>query len=278
MCYVANWQGRDSRPGQLREAGSHTTEKMLMASHELQQAVTNNNDFYDEVFGAHGLEFSRTDNAWYTLQRALPLNSNIATRSADWQIDWVFRAIAERARQEAWASWSIKDSFAVLQLEQLGFQRLFDAKWIYLKAGEFKPLGSRARQLRYVVLTTPTLLAAWRAAWNNHEQGENLAETLYIDALLAYPRIKFIAGYDGPSMVSGCILNQSDEVLGISNFFPPNASSKCWADMVQFIQTEIKETGLVGYEQDDEILDGLTKLGFRAVGDLTVWINEGRLR
>jgi len=248
-----------------------------MASHELQRAVTNNNDFYDEVFGVHGLEFSRTDNAWYTLQRALPLNSNIVTRSADWQIDWVFRAIAERARQEAWAFWSIKDSFAVLQLEQLGFQRLFDAKWIYLKAGEFKPLGSRPRQLRYVVLTTPTLLAAWRTAWNNHEQGENLVETLYIDALLANPRIKFIAGYDGPSMVSGCILNQSDEVLGISNFFAPNASSKFWADMIQFIQTEIKETDLVGYEQDDEILDGLTKLGFRAVGDLTVWINEGRV-
>src|SRR3569832_497011 len=98
----------------------------MMASHELEQAVANNNDFYDAIFSARGIEFSRTDEAWFTLHRALPLNSNIVTCSIDWKTDSVFHAIVERARQEAWATWSIKDSFAVMQLEQRGFQRLFD--------------------------------------------------------------------------------------------------------------------------------------------------------
>ena len=60
------------------------------------------------------------------------------TRARGWQPDVHFQQIDKVARNLAWDSWSIKDSFSTLNLSQFGFDRLFDATWFYLEGNAFK--------------------------------------------------------------------------------------------------------------------------------------------
>ena len=81
----------------------------------------------------------------------------------------------------------------------------------------------------------------------------------------------FIAGYEGDSLRSGCLVNPSDVVLGISNFFAPADDPVYWSDMISFIRDALGPWDIVGYEREFE---DLRKLGFESPGDLSVWVKR----
>lgn len=236
---------------------------------KLRLAIHNNNGLYEAVFSGHNIKFQRTDAIWYSLEKTPPLYSNLVTIAQDWRPDDIFSDIELNYERAAWEEWSIKDSFGVLALSAYGFAKLFAAQWIYLAAADFSPAGAQEK-LRYELADNEAALAAWRIAWDADEQ---LGQEIFARDLLHNPRVRFVAGYKGERIVSGCLVNRTDDVLGISNFFAPGQEMRYWSDMIGFIFASIACLDIVGYERP-EVAQGLREIGFEPIGNLTVWLKK----
>ncbi len=236
---------------------------------KIQQAIYNNNGLYEAIFANHQIKFKQTDFIRYSLEQTPPLYSNLVTISKDWKPDDIFGNIDIRYENEKWDEWSVKDSFGVLDLSEYGFTKLFEAQWIYLEAEKFKPYGTNG-SLHYEIVTTENVLSAWRIAWDSDEQ---LGKEIFNPKLLNNPKVYFVAGYDGKQIVSGCFVNRTDNILGISNFFAPDKDNKYWSETISFIFGSIGQRNIVGYERN-ELTDKLQRLGFETIGDLTVWLKS----
>lgn len=231
----------------------------------LEKCINNNISLYEAVFRPLGIGHIKTDSIWYTLQQTPPLYSNLITLSPTWRPDRLFHDINFGFISTGWDRWSLKDSFGVLDLTGHRFFKLFDAKWIYLDISKFKPSGSG--NSKYEIVKTPEDLEKWRLAWNSNEQ-PGIGKSIFSDAMLDDPDVWFIAGYEGDSIVSGCLVNASDDVLGISNFF---GSEDSWSDIIPFIRDSIKSADIGGYER---VLGKLQELGFESPGNLSVWVKR----
>ena len=97
---------------------------------KLQKAICNNNELYEAILSSQDIKSHKTDSIWYSLENTPPFYSNLVTVSKEWKPDDVFRNIDFNYEKENWEEWSIKDSFAVLDLTEFGFTKLFDAQWM----------------------------------------------------------------------------------------------------------------------------------------------------
>ncbi len=235
----------------------------------LNKAIRNNNGLYEAIFSQQNLSFESTANAWYSVDKVPPLYSNIVTRTAEWKPDQIFKMVERAAEKGRWDGWSIKDSFAVLNLSDYGFRRLLNAQWTYLKT-ELFVLHKRRLPLKYKILANEDELSDWRQAWDDNEQ---LGKEIFWAGLLRDPNVKFIAGYYENQLVSGCMLNKTDDVSGISNFFSPGDEIVYWSDLISFILGSQEQADIAGYERI-ELVDKLRPLGFKPIGNLTVWIRN----
>lgn len=233
------------------------------------QAIYNNNGLYEAIFGTHQIEFQQTNLIRYSLEKTPPLYSNLVTISQNWKPDDIFRKIDRNNEKEIWDEWSIKDSFNELDLIEYGFRRLFDAQWIYLEAENFTPLKTD-KNLRYEIVADENTLSDWRLVWDSNKE---LGREIFKPESLNNSKLHYIAGYEGKQIVCGCLVNKTDNVLGISNFFAPVREIEYWSELIEFIFTEIEQTDIVGYERK-EFVDKLTSLEFESVGDLTVWLKK----
>ena len=186
---------------------ANTTGFDEMVALKRQRVISNNIGFCEAIFRSHDITFIKNNAIFYSHQKALPLMSNIVTRSRGWQPDVHFQQIDTAAINAGWESWSIKDSFSSLNLVKFGFERLFDATWIYLEGNAFRRSETSA-SLRWDLIKGRRELAAWRLAWNKNESDGNIADLIFADRLLENSRMHFIAGYEGESLVAGCILNK----------------------------------------------------------------------
>ena len=130
------------------------------------KAIRNNYGLYEAIFSYHQIRFNQTGLICYTLKKPPPLYSNLVTVSPAWKPDDVFRNIDSNYEKEQWDKWSIKDSFGVLDLNQYGFRKLFDAQWIYLEAQNFRPLEN-GESLRYEIVDEESALSSWRITWDS---------------------------------------------------------------------------------------------------------------
>ena len=233
------------------------------------KAIRNNNDLYEAVLKPHGITSHRTGSIWYCLAETPPLYSNLVTLSAQWQPDGTFRRIDEICRRENWEEWSVKDSFAVLDPGEYGFRKLFDACWLYLEAENFRPVKLE-KKIDYRIVKNEETLSVWRKAWAADEE---LGQRIFRPEMTADPKVFFIAGFQDEKIASGCLLNKTEDVLGISNFFAPDESIEYWSDLIGFILNAFGRTDLVGYERKD-LAGQLASFGFETVGHLTVWLKS----
>lgn len=236
---------------------------------KLRKAIRNNNDLYEAVFKEQNLNFRRNDSICYTLEKTPPLYSNLVTISPDWKPDEIFRTIDKNFEKEGWEEWSIKDSFAWLDLSVENFKKLFDAQWFYLKAGDFAPVETSAK-LNYKIADNEKVLAEWRIAW---DADESLGREIFHPKMLDNPKVFFVAACKGEKIVSGCLVNKTEDVLGVSNFFAPADDIEYWSQTIQFIYDSINFADIVGYERKS-LLTKLLPLGFEAVGALSVWLRK----
>ena len=236
---------------------------------KLKIAILNNNDLYEAVFSAQNMSFLRGRSICYCLEKTPPLYSNLVTVSEKWQPDETLSLIVDNFKRENWEQWSVKDSFAVLDLETFGFRRLFDANWFYLAAARFTPVSNRLG-MSYKIVENEKVLTEWRRVWDSDER---LGRKIFQPAMLDDPNVRFVAGEDGEKIVSGCLINKTAGILGISNFFAPAQNIEYWSDIIAFVHESIEFTDIVGYQRTD-CLQKIQPLGFETTGDLTVWLRD----
>ncbi|EYD76171.1 hypothetical protein Rumeso_02246 [Rubellimicrobium mesophilum DSM 19309] len=230
----------------------------------LQKAIDNNVGLYRTILGHLGIGWHVEADLAHTGEKAPPYYSNAVTRSERWRPDDRFQRIAEAATTNSWADWSIKDSHDVLDLTPHGFRRLLRASWIHLDAAI---LPAASHDLRFELVAEEEGLALWRAAWDPNLP---LGQLLFGPELLHDPDLAFVAGYDGDRLICGCLVNRTDDVLGISNCFALEEPRASWAAMVRFITDRLGRSSLVGYERDAALAD-FQSIGFEPIGSLPVW-------
>jgi hypothetical protein len=235
----------------------------------LRKAIDNNHGLYQAILVNHGVPFTIDKEIAYTLNNPPPLYSNLVTRSRMWRPDTIFNEINGTAEEEHWSGWSIKDSFDVLDLVPYGFEKLFNAQWIHLPAEKFTQVGSG--RTSYRVLRTSDELSDWISAWGGAEVTQG--DEIFHPRLLENPSIHFVGGYESGKLICGCLVNATDDVLGISNFFAPLASASLLSNVLEFIFDAVGKRDVVGYKRH-EFAEELGVLGFEAVGDLAVWLKQ----
>lgn len=234
---------------------------------KLQKAIANNNALYRTIFEQYRIKSENNDFIRYCLEETPPLYSNLVTLSENWQPDEIFRQIDENFRKESWSEWSVKDSFACLNLAKFGFDKLFDAKWIYLKSEKFNSALQNSN-LRYEIIEDEKNLARWKLSWH---QNADLGNIIFTPDLLKNENVLFVAGSENNKIVSGCFVNQSDDVLGISNFFAPDEKAVHLSGLINTVFDFKGKKDIVGYEKD-YLKNRFGEIGFEEIGDLTVWL------
>ena len=232
---------------------------------EWQLAVENNIHLCGAILRGQNLPTAKTTQDWHCCVKAPPYYPNIITRSREWKPDAVFEVIEKMAAREHWDGWSIKDSYACLDLASVGFKKLFDAKWVFLSHQNFHASKLKSG-VKFKVIRDSVELASWCAAWDSNVE---LGAKIFHADLLSNQELHFIAGYEGHRLMAGCLLNQSSSCIGISNFFAQTDRNLVWSSLVEFIYAEFGQVDVVGYERAENC-KSLVQLGYETVGELAV--------
>jgi hypothetical protein len=234
-----------------------------MTTGEAERCLSNNLDWYRSVLAPHGLAGTIADGLWTCRGHVPPYYSNAITVSPDGQ-NRQHRALADLAAALG-RPFAVKDSFANLDLEPLGFRMLFDAAWIWRDPSDAPPADAKGWQR----VTTPDGLDAWEAAWA--ESGSPAERRVFLPALLADEAVALFALYEGSRIVAGCAANRSRDCLGLSNVFSAvDVRASIYPAAAGAVAAWAPGLALAGYESG-EALATARGCGFRAVGPLRVW-------
>jgi hypothetical protein len=241
----------------------------------LAAAVRNNAAWVAAVHGAHGHAGEAGPDLWLTRGAALPFYPNAITLTP---------GDAPAGHQRALVSgglpvgWTVKDSYAALDLAPLGFAPLLEAQWI---ARPVEAAGGAVGGLRWAALTDPAELAEWEHAWRGQPaNATEAAAPLFLPALLADPDLRFLAGRTAAGkLAAGLVANRSgaDEtaVVGVSNVFLPDADADlARAGGLAAAEAAFPGLPLVGYEHGAD-LEAMWAQGFVVLGPLRVWAYVG---
>jgi hypothetical protein len=230
----------------------------------LHAAVRNNASWCSLVCATHGSAGSFDAAAWVNPAPAPPLYPNLVTLAPDRHGEQI-AAIARMDQAGLPTGWAVKDSYAALDLEPLGFRRLLEGTWLGLAAGAATAAGSSDVAWRRIA--SHGELAAWERAWAAPAQPDGVFRL----ALLADARLAVLAGYRAGQVVAGAIACRSDGALGLSNVFgPPDELEAALPGCVGLARGFAPAEAVVGWES------GATSAifaaaGFRPLGPLVVW-------
>ncbi|MFH8484146.1 hypothetical protein [Streptomyces longisporoflavus] len=229
----------------------------------VRAAARNNAEWCDAVCRAHGLAGEFGEGTWSSTRRTPPLYPDAVSLTPQ-------ASAADLAARIDTASpgCSVKDSFACLDLEPLGFEVLFEAQWICREAGRTAPVTTA---LRWETLRSAASLPAWEKAWNDGEEGNGLFRPELLDG-----DSTFLAARSEGRIVAGAIATRGASVVGVSNLFAtgdaPDAEESAWAGVLTEVTGLWPGLPVVGYESG-ESLDAAVRQGFTPIGPLRVWLH-----
>lgn len=172
-----------------------------------------------------------------------------------------------RSRQ---GQWSIKDSYAALDLAPLGFEVLFEAEWIGIEADQIDV--AKEQPLTWKRIATAHELQDWESAWS--AAAPSPTPHIFAEPLLSNPDIAFLAAFDGDAFCGGGILNRHADVIGHSNVLAIRKREKAIrTGLLQEAAEIFPGLPIVGYEHGDDLDDAL-ELGFALLGSLRVWVRS----
>lgn len=227
----------------------------MNASEIQRMAALDNAALCAAMWRAHGLGVERAEGCLACSGTPPRFYPHIVTVDPKVDPQDQMRFICERT-ERASGAFFVKDSYRSLALDSLGFEPLFEARWIHRAAD----LAADAIRLDWAPVTGLEELGAWEAAW----RGSADEPPLFLPTFLATPGITMLAGRAGSAVVAGCIITATGAVVGLSNVFGDALEAISAATMTS------DGRDLVGYENGDALAAAL-EAGFRTVGDLVVW-------
>lgn len=223
----------------------------------LQASVENNAWWCHAVCASDGILGHFGQSLWSSPTRTPPLYPDAITLTPRVSAAHVAAAI-DRTR----LGYSVKDSFANLDLTAYGLNPLFGASWISLERAARPPTATRFAH--WSTLTGEANFDRWITAWGDS------AIYRFSPSLLADARVSFLAGDRDGEFIAGAIAFDSAGVVGISNLFGPTGFlTDVWSDVAHLVR-DTTDVPIVGYESGTP-LEAAQAVGFRGVGQLTVW-------
>lgn len=232
-------------------------------------AARNNALWCDAVCRAHGGDTMLTEHVWFNRVSSPPFYPNVDTLTPDGvpaQLDAIRTLLATNLPH----GWGVKDSFCTLDLAPLGFNRLFEAEWLWRKPEPV--LENPLPDVTWTILQTHAELVRWEKGWRGSD-GDG-GPVIFPPALLADPQITFLAATRAGEIVAGAVATPTEGVVGVSNVFaPPGETATFWAGIVAAVQRTFPGLPLVGYEGGED-LEIVKNLGFETSGELRVWLYQ----
>ena len=147
--------------------------------------------------------------------------------------------------------WSVKDSFRTLDLSRLGFEPLFEARWIR----NVMPLHGHSSDI------------IWQRETQESARG---AAGLPFDD----PDFAMFTGRRGFQVVAGGMLYRAEGVVGLSNVVAHAADARAvWRSLAVLAAQTFPRLPLVGYESGDE-LAAARDAGFEVGDKLRIWVRS----
>lgn len=234
-----------------------------------QQAALNNASWCDAVCSAHARPGCFDDGLWWHGGPVPRFYPNVVTLEAV-PADVMARVEALLATRHA-AAWSLKDSFACLDLGALECRELFAARWLWraaVSADAQAPIGPCWRRV-----TEAAELIDWERAW---AAGSPPAERVFLPPLLNDASNAVIAFERDDKVVAGVMAHRAAGVVGVTNLFVPDEDADRYRRAcLDAAAAVFPGLPLVCYEIDAEALL-FERLGFESVGRLRVWIRDAR--
>ena len=216
------------------------------------EAATTNASWCDAVCRALGLTTRWASDARTVAERSPAGYPDAVTLSRDAE------AAAVLKRVEDGPGCSVKDSFAVLDLEPSGFHVLFEATWI--RRAATAGAGS-AITLDWHGVQTRADLKQW---------SDVHGLDVFVPSLLDSDDLRFYG--TGLADGAGFALNRDGGVVCASNVFAGSADLVAvWSDLIVVAARTHPGLDLVGYEFGADLQAALA-VGFDGIGPLQVWM------
>lgn len=229
-----------------------------MGTDREETAALNNAAWCAAVCRAHGRPVAQASGLWFCrgpTPRFYP-NAVSVARAADPAEQAAF--IADLRRRDPDPDFSVKDSFAALDLSAAGLTPLFEARWLWRDPGA----GGAIDQDRWRRVRDPRTLGDWETAWRG---GDPVGPRIFRPELLSDDRIAVIGEF-GPAGVieSGGIACAAAGVAGVGNLFGQRGAA------IEALAALFPTLPLAGYEAGDALRAAADE-GFAVLGPLRVW-------
>jgi hypothetical protein len=221
----------------------------------LRAAVDASVQWYDAVFGLHGIETRVQDGLWSALDRPPPWHSAVKTVAPGIPPERVVRAAA------GFEHCAVADSFGDLELAGHGFAVLIEATWLHLDLDLDRVTTGRLPD-GWSVVDTVDVLTEWTAA---HDYAGVLPP-----AVLEDDRFRILARHRRGLLVGGAVVHDGGRALDLSNSW--GAARMTESDEVLRAVTALHPARAVtSYAQGAE-RDALMEAGFTPLGPQRVWV------
>jgi len=238
----------------------------------IESAARNNAAWCDAICSTHSGPGEFAPGYWLTRHGAPEYYPDLITLTGAPDMARQVDALSEILRAAPGRSLSVKDSFGCLDIGTLGFAPLFDAKWFCASELDL-PVPDNAGSVCWRIVGSDTDLARWEQAWRPGTDSNRLRT--FRPKLLARPDIRFVYGLVNDRPIGGGILNETDDVTGLSNVFASGiATEAVLQGLANMAWTWRPQQPLVGYESGADLAAAL-RVGFEVIGLLRIWRRTG---
>ena len=217
-------------------------------------AADNDAEWCDRACRSRGVATAMQNDHWVALERPPDGVPDVVTLLPSADADTVLQ------RAQDGAGCSVRDSFAQLDLAEVGFEETAAAQWIHRKPA----LPTVTSAAIWEVVETDAQLEAWvLASGRDARFGAELLRDDSVCVLAAYGRL---------GVRAGAVVSRSESVVGVIDVFTTKAMDdvEAWATLPTAIGGFFYGLPLVGWVGPDQ-RDAALVYGFAETGPLRMW-------
>jgi hypothetical protein len=232
--------------------------RQTMQDDRNKMAALNNAEWCAAVWRSHGLPVEQAHGLWFCPYPTPQYYPNVVTVDPGAEPAEQAGLIAELAGDDK-LNLSVKDSFSCLNLSAVGFQTLFDARWLHWSQSRPSVVASALDWRR---IANEKGLAAWERAWRGTDPDPR---RIFRAELLEDQRVCVLAGFDGMEIIrAGGIAYNAAGATGVTNIFGS------YREFLNALVTLLAPAEIVCWEHGRDLTLAV-ELGFAVLGGLRVW-------